>query len=94
MKQDTYRITTGFVRGNVDYDIYGTGIASGQKLPLNQTGHVFTIEFLRRIGWKFFLGPTFLYGQSIITINPDEDSQVPIPPDVVLHTQLTAWESI
>jgi Omp85 superfamily domain len=90
IKQDTYRVTTGFARGNVNYDIYGTGIASGQRLPLNQTGYALSIEFLRRIGWKFFLGPTFFYGQSTVTINPDENSQVPIPPDLGLHTRLTS----
>jgi Omp85 superfamily domain len=90
MRQDTYQITTGFARGNINYDIYGTGIASGLKLPLNQTGHVFSIELLRRIGWKFFLGPAFLYGQSIITINPKETSPIPIPPDAGLHTTLSS----
>jgi Omp85 superfamily domain len=90
MKQDTYQIRTGFIKGNVDYDIYGSnGLLTG-RLPLNQTGHAFTVEFLRRIKWKFFLGPTFLYGQSVITINPDENSPVPIPPDLGLHTTLTA----
>lgn len=90
MLHDTYRVTTGFVRGNIDYNIYGDGIASGLHLPLVQTGHAFLVDVLRRIGWKFFLGPTFLYGQSVITINPKEDTPVPIPPDVGLHTELTS----
>jgi hypothetical protein len=90
MLHDTYRVTTGFLRGNIDYNIYGDGIASSLHLPLVQTGHVYSLDFLRRIGWKFFLGPTFLYGQSLITINPKETSPVPIPPDVGLHTELTS----
>ena len=45
MLQDTYRITTGFLRGNIDYNIYGDGIASELHLPLVQTGHVFSLIF-------------------------------------------------
>ncbi|MGC2703601.1 MAG: BamA/TamA family outer membrane protein, partial [Candidatus Acidiferrales bacterium] len=90
LKQDTYEITTGYVRGNVNYDFYGTGIASNLKLPLDQTGQAFLGEVLRRVGWKIFVGPRFITGRSFVTVNPNSGSSVPIPPDVGLHTNLTS----
>jgi hypothetical protein len=90
LKQNTYEITAGFVHGNVNYSIYGNGIASNLKLPLDQTGEAFLGEFLRRIGWKFFAGPRFITGRSFVTIAPNGGSTVPIPPEVGLHTNLTS----
>jgi hypothetical protein len=90
LKENTYEITTGFVHGNVDYNIYGTGIASNLKLPLVQTGEAYFGEFLRRIGWKFFVGPRFITGRSFITVVPNSGSSVPIPPEVGLHSNLTS----
>jgi hypothetical protein len=90
LKENTYRITSGFAHGNVNYDIYGNGIAAGLKLPLKQTGEGFFAEFLRRIGWKFFAGPRFETGHSFITVRPNSASKFPIPPEVGLHSTLTA----
>jgi hypothetical protein len=90
LKENTYEITTGFFHGNVDYNIYGNGIASNVKLPLEQSGEAFRGELLRRIGWKFFVGPRFLTGRSVITVAPNSDTTVPIPPDVGLHTNITS----
>jgi len=59
-------------------------------LPLNQTGQALFAEFLRRLGWKFFLGPRFFWGSSLITIRLADPGTVPVPPDVGLHTSLTA----
>jgi hypothetical protein len=90
LKENRYRITSAFAHGNVNYDIYGNGIASGLKLPLKQTGEGFFAEFLRRIGWKFFAGPRFETGRSFITVRPNSASKFPIPPEVGLHSTLTA----
>ncbi len=90
LKENTYEITSGYVHGNVDYNIYGNGIAAGLKLPLQQTGQGFLGEVLRRIGWKFFLGPRFITGNSFVTIRPNDDVNFPIPPEVGLHTTLTS----
>jgi hypothetical protein len=90
LKENTYEITSGFIHGNVNYNIYGTGIASNLKLPLQQTGEAFLGEFLRRIGWKFFAGPRFIDGRSFITIVPNSNSTVPTPPEVGLHTTLVS----
>jgi hypothetical protein len=79
LKENTYRITSGFARGNVNYDIYGTGIFAGRKLPLNQTGQAFFGEFLRRIGWKFFTGPRFITGRSFLTLRLNNVGNFPIP---------------
>ena len=88
LKENTYEITSGFARGNVDYNIYGNGVAEGVKLPLNQTGEAFMLEVLRRVGWKFFVGPRFITGNSFITIRPNDDMNFPIPPEAGLHTNL------
>jgi len=80
-KENTYRTTAAFARGNLNYNLYGLGAGASQpKLPLNQTGQVLFAEFLRRIGWKFFLGPRFLWGNSLITVRPANLGTVPLPP--------------
>jgi hypothetical protein len=90
IKQNTYRFTAGMFHGNINYDIYGSGILEGDKLPLKQAGTAFFGEFSRRIWWKFFLGPQFLTGNSLISLRPNEGSDVQIPPDVGLKTTLRA----
>jgi outer membrane protein assembly factor BamA len=90
VKENSYRITTVFVRGNINYDIYGTGASAALKLPLVQTGQIFFGEFLRRVGWKFFAGPRFVTGRSFVTVGPTSDSSFPIPPEIGFHTNLTA----
>ena len=60
MKEKTYRITAAYLRGNLNYDLYGIGVAAGNaglKLPLEQSGEAFRSEVLRRVGWEFFFGP-------------------------------------
>jgi surface antigen Omp85-like protein len=90
LDHNKYEITSGFAHGNVDYNIYGTGVAANLKLPLEQTGKAFFGEFLRNIGWKIFVGPRFVTGRSFITIVPNSGSSVPIPPEVGLHSNLTS----
>ncbi len=87
-KENTYEVTSGYVHGNVNYNIYADEIAPGVKLPLEQTGEAFFGEFLRRLFWKFFAGPRFISGNSFITVRPNDDVNFPIPPEVGLHTTL------
>jgi surface antigen Omp85-like protein len=90
-KENTYRATGAFVRGDLNYNLYGLGAGESQlKLPLNQTGQALFAEFLRRLGWRFFLGPRFLWGRSFITVRPSNSGTAPLPPDLGLHTTLTA----
>ena len=90
LKENRYQIKSGFGRGNVNYDIYGNGVVSGLKLPLKQTGQAFFAEFLRRVGWKFFAGSRLLTGNSFLTVRPNNNIRFPIPPDLGIHTTLTA----
>lgn len=90
-RENTYRTTAGYARGNLNYTLYGLGAGATQlKLPLNQTGQAVFAEFLRRLGWKFFLGPRFFWGSSLITLRPGDSGTAPLPPDLELHTALTA----
>lgn len=88
LKENTYEITSGFIHGNANYNIFGNEIAPGLKLPLNQTGEAFLGEFLRRLVWKFFAGPRFMSGNSFITVRSNNVTNFPIPPDIGLHTTL------
>jgi hypothetical protein len=90
LKQDTYKVTAGYGRGNVNYDLYGSREFAGLKLPLTQTGQVFRGEFLRRVWWKFLLGPRFSTGSSTLTLRPSSGDVPPPPPDLGLNTTLTA----
>jgi hypothetical protein len=90
LKENRYRITGGYVHGNIDYNIYGTGMKSDLKLPLSQTGHAYFGEFLRRVWRQFFVGPRFFTGNSVITLKPSTVTGVPNPPDIGLHTTLTS----
>ena len=93
LKKNTYRITAAFVHGNLNYDLYGIGVLAANaslKIPLQQTGEVFFGEVLRRIGWKFFLGPRFLTGHSDVTLRSGNDGTATVVPDLALRTALTA----
>src|SRR5205807_11277 len=58
--------------------------------PLKQTGQLVLGEFLRRAWWKFFLGPRFFWGSSLITVRPNNPGAAPLPPDLGLDTKLVA----
>jgi hypothetical protein len=88
--EDRYEVTAAYLRGNINYNIYGNGIASNLKLPLKQTGDVFFGEFLRRIWWQFFVGPRIVSGRSELTLRPSSVTGVTIPDDIGIHTNLNA----
>jgi Omp85 superfamily domain len=91
MKENRYELKSAYVRGNINYDLYGVGFVDGNeglKLPLVQTGQLFFIEFLRNIGWNIFVGPRFITGNSLITLNPASGETPPVPPDTGLQTNL------
>lgn len=93
LKQARYKIKAVYGRGNIDYNLYGVGFVNGNaglKLPLVQTGQLFFIDFLRNLGWGFYLGGAFTNGDSFITLNPTNGAIPPIPPGVGLHTNLRA----
>lgn len=91
LKEEVSNSSPFMSHGNVDYDLYGVGYANGNsqlQLPLEQTGQLFFVEFLRNIGWKVFLGPRFVTGNSLITVKPASGEVPPIPPDTGLPTNL------
>jgi hypothetical protein len=90
MKENTYEVTALYAHGNVNYNLYGSGIAAGLKLPLEQSGQVFRGEVLRRIVWKFLLGPRFWTGNSFATLRPSSGQLPPLPSGLGIHTTLRA----
>ena len=93
LKRNTYEVTAAYLKGNVNYDLYGLGLVAaeqGLKLPLEQSGQVFLGEVLRRVGWKIFVGPRFWDATSLVTVRPNDGNTPPVPPDVGLETTLTA----
>jgi len=92
-KQATYDLKSLYFHGNLNYNLYGVGYAdgnAGRKLPLEQSGQLFFVEFLRALPWKFFAGGRFLTGNSLITVKPTTDETPAIPADAGLNTQLRA----
>jgi hypothetical protein len=93
MKENRYELKAAYFHGNIDYNLYGVDYVNGNaglKLPLEQTGQLFFIEFLRNIGWKVFVGGRFITGNSVVTIRPTSGDTPPIPPDVGVTTNLRA----
>jgi hypothetical protein len=90
MKEDTYEITAGYGHGNVNYNLYGSGVFEGRELPLVQTGELFRSEVLRRTWWKVFVGPRFWSGNSFLTVAPNNGKIPPLPPDLGIHTTMRA----
>ncbi len=92
MKENKYEITSIYVHGNVNYNLYGVGTAAGDanlKLPLDQSGNLYFGEVLRRIPWQFFVGPRFWTGDSVVTVRPS-NGETAAPADLGLHTTLRA----
>jgi hypothetical protein len=93
MKENRYEISSLYVHGNIDYNLYGIGIPAGNanlKLPIDQTGQLYFGEALRRIPWQFFIGPRFWSGDSIVTVRPTNNEISSPPADLGLHTTLRA----
>jgi hypothetical protein len=94
LKENTYEFTAAYGQADVNYSLYGTGFFFGSagamlKVPLNQSGHAFFGEALRRLAWKVFVGPRFFDGNSVVTLRPT--AQIPaLPPDLGIHTTLRA----
>lgn len=90
-KENTYRATAAYARGNLNYNLFGLGEGASQpQLPLKQAGQMFLGEFLRRVGWNFFLGLRFFKGNSVITLRTSDLGAMRVPPDLGLLTSLTA----
>src|SRR5215469_15723814 len=92
MKENRYEVETGFVNGNVNYNLIGGDFLpglQGAKLPLKQDGHVFFFEGMRNVGHDLFVGPRVWIGTNVVTIRQEND-QVKPPPDIGLHTELVA----
>jgi hypothetical protein len=93
LKEARYELKSVYAHGNLDYNLYGPGYANGSaglKLPLEQSGQLFFVEFLRNVGRDFYVGGRFLTGNSLITVKPASGQTPPVPPDTGVRTNLRA----
>jgi outer membrane protein assembly factor BamA len=91
LQQARYELESMYAHGNLNYNLYGVGFDNGNaglKLPLEQSGQVFFVKFLRNIGWDTYVGGRFLSGSSSITLRPASGKLPPLPPDLGIHTDL------
>jgi hypothetical protein len=95
LKRGAYEVRSAFLNGHLNYNFYGTGSVAGdagRRLAITQTGKVFFGEGLRRLGWKFYLGPRVWVGHSEIA--PDlskSDTDHPNVPELYLLTDVKAF---
>ncbi len=90
-KQNTYEVTSVFIKGSVNYNLYGSGAFEGLELPLVQSGDVYRGEFLRRLWWKVFVGPRFWTGRSFVTLAPNSIQNLPpLPPGFGIQNNMRA----
>ena len=78
MKENRYEVETGFVNGNVNYNLIGGDFLpglQGAKLPLKQYGRVFFGERMRNVGHDLFSGPRLWIGTSVVTIREENDEE-------------------
>lgn len=90
MRENTYQVTSLYVHGSVNYNLYGSGPLEGLKVPLVQSGDLFRAEFLRRTWWKVFVGARFWAGDSFTTLASPNQQIPPLPPGVGVHDTLRA----
>jgi Omp85 superfamily domain len=90
MKENTYQITSFYVHGNVNYNLYSSGGFTELKLPLVQSGDLFRAEVLRRLWWKVFVGPRFWTGQSFTTLGLNNSEVPPALVGLGLHNTMRA----
>lgn len=62
LKEDGYRVTFAYGRGEVNYRLFGVGNAAGGlglSVPIHQGGRGLFIESLVHLKWKIFIGPRY-----------------------------------
>jgi Omp85 superfamily domain len=90
MKENTYQVTSFYVHGSVNYNLYGSGPVEGLEVPLVQSGDLFRAEFLRRTWWKVFVGARVWTGSSFATLESPNANLPPLPPGIGIHDTLRA----
>jgi Omp85 superfamily domain len=90
MKENTYQVTSVYVHGSVNYNLYGSGPLQGLEVPLVQSGDLFRAEFLRRTWWQVFVGARFWAGSSFATPGSTNENIPPLPPGIGIHDTMRA----
>jgi hypothetical protein len=78
-KEDRYRLTAAYGRGEIDYSFYGIGDAAGRlgvSVPIHQGGRALLIEPLFHLKWNLFLGPRYQWRSLGVQLSGEN-----LPPD-------------
>jgi Omp85 superfamily domain len=78
-KEDRYRLTAVYGRGEIDYSFYGIGDAAGRlgiSIPIHQGGRALLIEPLFHLKWNLFLGPRYQWRSLGVQFSAEN-----LPPD-------------
>jgi Omp85 superfamily domain len=78
-KQDRYRLTAAYGRGETDYSFYGIGDAAGRlgvSIPIHQGGRALLIEPLFHLKWNIFVGPRYQWRSLGVQLSGEN-----LPPD-------------
>jgi hypothetical protein len=78
-KEDRYRLTAVYGRGEIDYSFYGIGDAAGRlgvSVPIHQGGRALLVEPLFHLKWNLFLGPRYQWRSLGVQLSGEN-----LPPD-------------
>ena len=81
LREDRYRVQVGYGYGSLTYNFYGIGNQAGDKglsIAINQNGHFFLAEGLRRVWEKWFAGVRYHLVRSSVALNRDVKEE-PLP---------------
>ncbi len=79
LKKDKYRVQLGYGYGSLTYKFYGIGHQAGGEglsIEINQNGHFFLAEGLRRVWEKWFAGARYHLVRSSVALNRDGERKL------------------
>jgi hypothetical protein len=80
LREDRYRLTLAYGRGEVNYKLFGVGNiagAAGISVPIHQGGGALFVEPLVHLKWKLFVGPRYQWRSLGVTLEGEN-----LPPHI------------
>lgn len=85
LREDRYRLTLAYGRGEVNYRLFGVGNAAGGagiSVPIHQGGRALFVEPLVHLKWKLFLGPRYQWRSLGVSLEGQN-----LPPNTIITPQ-------